>query len=179
MPRIPAPRDWGTFNVEPFDEYLSRWPKKYINVPIEVVETWIHRHWREFQAWLPLHPLEWKYEIKELTSEEVTTIGHVGDWMKTLMYWGDDLIDGATRKKTWLGRFMLENGTTPSPMIIARNAGAWLHPREHGQRMNEPLQLIEGHMRLAYLQGLIRRPQSVLQPLHRVVVATLPLPNAA
>ena len=56
---IPAPRDWGTFDVEPFDQYRVRWPKKYNNVPDVVIETWIHRHWREFQAWLPLRPLDW------------------------------------------------------------------------------------------------------------------------
>lgn len=179
MPRIPAPRNWGTFDVEPFSEYRTRWPKRYKNVPDEVVETWIYRHWREFQAWLPLRPLEWKYEFKDLTSAEVLTIGHVGDWMKTLRYWGDDLIDGSNRKKTWLGRFMIENGTTPSPLIVAENAGSWLHPREHACRMYEPLQLIEGHMRLAYLRALIQRTHSAVQPVHRVVLARLPPTSAA
>ena len=174
MPRIPAPRDWGTFSVEPFGEYRIRWPKKYNNVPDAVIESWVYRHWREFQAWLPLRPLEWKYELKGFTSEEVLNVDHVGDWMKTLAYWGDDLLDGPTRKTTWLGKFMLEHGTTPSPIIIAREAGGWRHPREHGRCMQEPLQLIEGHMRLAYLQALIRRSHSSVQPVHQVVLATLP-----
>ena len=174
MPRIPAPRNWGTFNVEPYAEYRTRWPKKYENVPDAVIETWIYRHWREFQSWLPLRPLEWSYELKEFTSEEVLNVSHVGDWMKTLAYWGNDLLDGSTRKSTWLGKFMLENGTTPSPMIIAKNAGCWHHPREHGRQMQEPLQLIEGHMRLAYLQALVRRSHPSVQTVHQVVLATLP-----
>ena len=176
MPRIPAPRNWGTFTLEPFGEYRARWPKKYNNVPDEVIETWIYRHWREFQIWLPLRPLDWNYEFKELSSEDVMNIGHVGDWMKTLRYWGDDLIDGSLRKKTWLGKFMLENGTTPSPIIVAKNAGGWIHPLEHARKMNEPLQLIEGHMRLAYLQALIGRSHSTTKSVHRVALATLPPP---
>jgi hypothetical protein len=60
-------------------------------------------------------------------------------------------------------------------MIIAQEAGGWLHPREHGRHMQEPLQLIEGHMRLAYLQSLIRRSHSSVRPVHQVVLATLPM----
>jgi hypothetical protein len=174
MSAIPAPRDWGTFIVEPFGEYRARWPKKYNDIPDAVIETWVYRHWRDFQAWHPLRPLEWRYELKEFTSEEVMEVGHVGDWMKTLTYWGDDLLDGPTRKMTWLGKFMLENGTTPSPLIIAREAAGWRHPREHGCYMQAPLQIIEGHMRLAYLRALIRRSHSSVKPVHQVVLATLP-----
>lgn len=174
MPRIPAPHDWGTFKVEPFDEYRARWPTKYADVPDAVIESWIHRHWQQFQAWLPLHPLEWKYEVVTLTSQEVLTISHVGDWMTTLEYWGNDLLDDSHRKQTWLGKFLLEHGTTPAPMILAKNAGHWNHPRESGKRMQEPLQLVEGHLRLAYLQALIRRSYPAFQAIHQVVVATLP-----
>ena len=172
--RIPAPRNWGTHKIEPFSEYLTRWPEVYSNVPNEVIESWIYRHWREFQQWLPLRPLEWTYELSEVTSEEVLNVGHVGDWMDTLDYWGNELFDRPMRRNTWLGRFMLENGTTPSPIIIARAAGRWSHPREHDHLMHEPLQLIEGHLRLAYLRALIRRSHATLQPSHRVVLTTLP-----
>lgn len=139
------------------------------------METWIYRHWRDFQWWLPLRPLEWQYELKVLSCDEIMTIAHVGDWMKTLDQWGDDLFDGGDRRGTWLGRNMLEAGTTPKPMIVALNAGAWSHPREHrAPRMREPFQLIEGHMRLAYLRGMIRRSHALLKPAHEVFVATLP-----
>jgi hypothetical protein len=173
LPSLPVPRDFGTFDGEPFAEYRARWPKEYSRVPDAVIETWIHRHWREFQMWLPLRPLEWTYELKELTSEDILRVAQLHDWMATLRAWGDDLLNGSTRRKTWLGRFMLENGTTPSPMIVAQNAGAWVHPQHHCS-MLEPLQLIEGHMRLAYLQALIRRSHPTVKPVHAVVLATLP-----
>ena len=174
LPSIPAPLNWGTVNIEPFADYRTRWPKKYSKVPIEVIETWIYRHWQDFQTWLPLSPLEWIYEHCHLTSDEVLAVGQVGDRMSTIDYWGNDLFDGPMRKATWLGRFMLEHGTTPSPMIIARGAGAYSHPQVSGCQMHEPLQLVEGHLRLAYLRALILRSHSSVQRVHKVMMATLP-----
>ncbi len=174
--RLPAPRKWGSFDVEPFSSYRQRWPSKYAAVPDTVLENWVHRHWRDFQRWLPLSPLEWQYESRMMTNEEIMSVRHVGDWLKTLDGWGDDLFEGRMRKTTWLGRYLLENGTTPAPIIVASNAGSWAHPREHGHPlMCEPYQLIEGHLRLAYLRGMIRRSHSKLRPSHEVIVATLPL----
>jgi hypothetical protein len=172
--RLPAPRKWGSFDVEPFSSYRLRWPAKYSRVPDTVVENWVHRHWRDFQRWLPLNPLDWEYEIRAMTKEEIMSIRHVGDWMSTLDGWGDDLLDGRIRKTTWLGRYLLENGTTPAPIIVATSAGSVPHPREHGHPlMSEPYQLVEGHLRLAYLRGMIRRRYGTLQSWHQVVVATI------
>jgi hypothetical protein len=174
MPHIPIPHNWGSFDLEPFDQYRARWPEKYNRIPDEVIETWIHRHWSDFQQWHSLHPLEWEYEPREFTSEEVLKVSHVGNWMETLAYWGNDLLDGPTRKSTWLGKFILEQGTTPSPMIIARGVGKWYHPREKAYLMQEPFQLIEGHMRLAYLRALILRGYSLIRPMHRIILASIP-----
>jgi hypothetical protein len=177
MSALRPPENWGTFEVEPFADYHGRWQEVFGHLPPLVVETWIYRHWREFQQWLPLRPLEWRYEVRVLSSDEVMEIDHLGDWMKMIDLWGDDLFNGMHRKNTWLGRFMLEAGTTPAPVIVALNAGAWAHPHEHlSPLMREPYQLIEGHMRLAYLRGMIRRDHFALKPVHEVFIATLP-PN--
>ena len=174
-PKLPEPKNWGDWSVEPFSEYRLRWPAQYDHIPNQVIETWIYRHWREFQAWLPLKPLEWDYHRTELENDEILLIGHVGDWGKTLEYWGNDLLDGAFRKDTWLGANMLQHGTTPVPMIIAKNASYWGHPREAGSpRMCAPFQIVEGHMRLAYLQAMIRRNHHAVKLKHEVFVATLP-----
>ena len=160
--------------MEPFSSYRLRWPSKYSRVPDTVIENWVHRHWRDFQRWLPLNPLEWQYEIRVMGNDEIMSVRHVGDWQKTLDGWGDDLFEGRMRKTTWLGRYILETGTTPAPIIVAANAGSWAHPREHGRQMCEPYQLVEGHLRLAYLRAMIRRDQRELRASHEVVVATLP-----
>jgi len=171
---LPAPINRGTSEVESFESYLLRWPNEYRHVHQAIVETWVYRHWRDFQAWLPLHPLSWHYEAASMTNEEILTISHVGDWPQTLCYWGNDLLDGTQRRKTWLGHYMLNNGTTPAPIIVAKHAGQVFHPRERGERMVEPYQIIEGHMRLAYLQAMIRRSHSTLTASHTVLVATIP-----
>ncbi len=172
--RIPEPTNWGERDVEPFETYFERWPTEYAHVPSSVVETWIYRHWRDFQCWLPLQPLDWAYELKQLSSYDILTVGHVRRWPETLKFWGDDLFEGTSRRATWLGRTMLTTGTTPAPMIVALNAGRYGHPREANVPFVEPYQLIEGHMRLAYLQGMIRHGHPQLRPHHDVVIATLP-----
>ncbi|OEZ56019.1 hypothetical protein JAB5_42960 [Janthinobacterium sp. HH103] len=170
---IPAPHRHGTFDQEPFADYMRRWPVHFAHVPEAVIETWIYRHWNDFQAWLPMEPLSWEYAVVSMSNEEILSIGHVSDWPKTLRGWGDDLFDGKHRLNTWLGRYMLASGTMPAPIIVAVNAGSHVHPREH-EKMRAPYQLIEGHLRLAYLQAMIRRKHESLQLSHTVVIATFP-----
>jgi hypothetical protein len=171
---MPAPHQHGTFRQESFSDYIRRWPPHYSHVLEAVIESWIYRHWNDFQAWLPLKPMSWEYAVTSMSNEQILRIGHIDDWPQTLEYWGDDLFDGKFRSNTWLGRYMLESGTTPTPMIVALNAGSYFHPREH-KNMCTPYQLIEGHMRLAYLKAMIRREHRNLQTTHMVVVATLPI----
>lgn len=171
-PKLPVPLNYGTFDVEPFADYMDRWPQLYASIPTAVIETWIYRHWHQFELWLSLDPLSWEYDLTTMTNDEISSISHVRDWPKVLRDWGDDLFDGRSRKSTWLGQHMLENGTTPAPIIVARDAAAWTHPRE-GVKMTCPLQLIEGHMRLAYLQAMIQRKHKSLRSSHSVIVARL------
>lgn len=170
---IPQPYRHGTIEQEAFSDYMRRWPTKFAHVPEAVIETWMYRHWNDFQEWLPLRPLCWEYAVVSMSNEEVSRISHIKNWPETLEYWGNDLFDGNSRKNTWLGRYMLDSGTTPAPIIVAVNAGSYLHPRER-EKMSMPYQLIEGHMRLAYLQAMIRRNHEELQQSHVVVIAALP-----
>jgi len=118
--------------------------------------------------------MDWNYRQGLIDNDAVMQVGHVRDWMSTLDYWGNDLIDGPSRRETWLGRYMLETGTTPTPIIVATNAGGRKHPREHDAQMVSPMQLIEGHMRLAYLRALIRHQHPNVKQHHEVIFATLP-----
>lgn len=176
MHEIPKPIGYGSFEVEPFESYRARLPVDFDRVPDPVIETWIYRHWSDFQTWLPLRPLEWQYALMPMSSAEVMRISHVDDWPDTLKYWGDDLLNGGSRMNTWLGRHMLALGTTPAPMIVAANAANYEHPRKRGFAMSEPYQIIEGHMRLAYLQALIRREHPAVKNSHDVFLVELP-PN--
>lgn len=174
---IPEVRGYGELNKESFESYYARWPAEFSSVPKCVVENWIYRHWANFQAWLPLRPLEWKYELTEYSNEQIMTIDHFGDWLDTLDYWGSELFRDKMRRDTWLAQYMLRGGTTPVPIMVAVNAGQVCHPRGcETDLMKEPYQLIEGHMRLAYLRGMIRRGYGALKPTHSVWAITIP-PN--
>ena len=130
--------NYGSTDSESFNDYYQRWPKALKNIPKQVVESWIHRHWAQFQDWIPLKPETWSYELCELTNTEVLEISHVNDWPLQLEVWGRDLFRGSHRKTTWLGKYMLEHGTTPVPIIVGKNFGEQSHPVEFGdEKMKE------------------------------------------
>lgn len=168
----PEVRNFGESGVESFDAYYARWPSALGNVPRPVVQHWIYRHWQDFKRdWLKRGLRSFEFTLVELNNSEVMTIGHVRDWMQTLDYWGDELFRDIRRRETWLGRFMLQSGTSPAPIIIAPDALGLQHPT--GAQM-KPVQLIEGHMRLAYLRAMVRHGHRSLQPMHEVWKVKLP-----
>ncbi|WP_407832171.1 hypothetical protein [Vibrio rotiferianus] len=170
---FPSVSNYDSLSPESFEDYYHRFPRELSHIPKEVVETWIYRHWDDFQGWRELQPETWHFELHEFSCEEILKIGHVGDWSKQLHHWGRELINGERRRNTWLGRYMLESGTTPTSIIVGFNFGQHVHPIEFGdQKMKLPYQLIEGHMRLAYLFGMIKEGHSNLKEEHKVWVAT-------
>lgn len=170
---IPKPIGHGSWQVEEFSAYRARLGEEFDNIPDIIIESWFHRHWNDVQDWLVLEPTKWDYCLVSMPSDEILRISHVGDWPKTLNYWGNDLLDRNSRRLTWLGDYMLRHGTTPAPIIVAVDAGSIMHPRERGRSMMEPYQLIEGHLRLAYLQAMIRRNHGSVKNSHEVCMAKL------
>jgi hypothetical protein len=112
------------------------------------------------------------FEAVSFSNDEVMAIGHFDDWFKTLDFWGDDLFKDKLRRKSWLGAYMLQHGTVPAPIIVAMNAVGIEHPR--GGLLKTPTHLIEGHMRLAYLRGMIRHNHPWLKNSHAVWLLRFP-----
>lgn len=165
---------YGDFNVEPFKEYVERWPSELASFPRDLLETWVYRHWGEFSNyWMPNGALEWNYELRTFSNEDVLRILTFEKMLETMDYWGDELFRNRQRRETWLAKFMLEHGTVPSPILVFEGGANKVHPRGlPGEKMLEPFQLIEGHMRTAYLRGMIRHSHSTLMSAHQVWVAT-------
>jgi hypothetical protein len=171
--RVPAVKGYGDLETESFDDYYDRWPTELSNFPKCVVENWVYRHWQDFKnLWLDRSIEDFVFELAEFNNAQISEVRHIGDWLETMDYWGDELFRNKLRQSTWLAKYMLANGTTPAPIIIAPNASGLEHPK--GGSMQD-LQLIEGHMRLSYLRGMIRHNHSGLKALH--VVWRLDLPN--
>ena len=172
----PPVRDYDSFEREPISEYLRRWPGELRNFPECVIENWVHRHWNDFeQFWVPLDLEAWTFSQRSLNNDEIMKLGHFDDWFETLDHWGDELFTNKIRQSTWLGRYMLTNGAIPAPLIVAVNAVGVLHPRgRKGETMKLPTHLLEGHMRLAYLRGLIRHGHPALQEKHSIWELRMP-----
>ena len=171
---IPPVEGYGDFEVEPFESYEAKWPRdEYPNIPSCLVENWVYRHWSEFSSyWLNAGVLEWNYELCSFSNEMVSEICTFPKMMKTMGFWGEELFRNRMRQETWLANFMLENGTTPAPILVLQGGEKLVHPRGRpGEKMCGPYQLIEGHMRTAYLWGMQRNSSAALKSEHQVWLA--------
>ena len=175
MNLYPPVRFWGDPERESFEAYYARWPTELRNIPELVVKDWIYRHWRDFNRyWVQLRPHTWTFNWTRFSNDEIMEIDHIGDWIQELDLEGDEYVTGAPRSQASFARYMLSNGTFPLPPIVAKNAAAIVHPRGDGQLMKAPLQLIEGHCRLACIRGMIRANHPHLAKVHDVWVVTIP-----
>lgn len=172
----PEVQRYGDMDVESFDDYYSRWPPELSSIPAPIVKDWIYRHWRCFKdRWIPLSPHAWTYELSVFTGEQILAIDHVLNWIPDLDAEGAEYVNGAPRSKGRLGQFMLANGTFPVPIIVARNAGHVVCPRSGGVNMKTPLQLIEGHARLACIRGMLHSGHPNLKTEHQVWLVSIPV----
>lgn len=170
--KVPEVKGYGDLEVEPFEEYYARWPAILSNFPTCVIQNWVHRHWQDFHdLWLDRGIEHFIFQQNVFTSPQIMQIGHVGNWLDTMDYWGDELFRNRQRQDTWLAKYMLTHGTSPAPIIVAKDTHDQEHPR--GGAMH-PLQLIEGHMRLSYLRGMIRHNHPALQGRHSVWLLNFP-----
>ena len=172
--KYPPVRKYGDIDAEEFDAYYARWPDELSAIPKLIVQDWIHRHWRDFREhWIDLAPHHWQYESRVFSNEEILLIDHIGTWIRELDAEGVEYVSGAPRGGTRMAKYMLTHGTFPVPILVAQGAGHVVHPRSAREFMKEPLQLIEGHCRLACLRGMINANYSSLATRHRVWVATI------
>jgi hypothetical protein len=72
----------------------------------------------------------------------------------------------AYSRHDWLAHYMLQEGTWNTPIILLDSTTVAAAAAAHGARLKAPFHLLEGHRRLAFLQGLIRlgkaRPEHVV-----------------
>jgi hypothetical protein len=166
---IPVVVNYDTHDKESIESYLARWPSKFANIPNNVIEQWIHRHNPQFiEEWVGLSPEKWKFELVEMSNEEIYSIQHLDGELKHWDYVGDKILFSDDRYQ-WLAIYIRENGTFPEPIICAVNAGHIHHPRgRKDEMMMEPYQLIEGHRRIGLIRAMIRKSVATLKSHHKV-----------
>lgn len=170
---VPEVSDYDSADREPIEAYLKRWPQELRNFPENVIEQWVHRHNPQFlDEWSSLNIHEWKFECREMTTEEILGIQHLDGELEHWDYVGLKLMP-TKDKYQWLSLKMEEQGTFPEPIIVAENAGAVLHPRgREGEYMKAPFQLIEGHRRLGLLRAMHAKKVPSLKARHCVWVVS-------
>lgn len=160
---------YGGHDTEPFESYLKRWPASLSNFPSAVVKDWVWRHWGDFRhLWLDRGIEELRFDLNTYDDAEILQIGQFERW--------DDLADRHLDPKDplnfSLGRYMVEHGTFPVPIIVATNSHGLIHPRGYPM---QPLHLIEGHRRLGMLRGLLKREHPTLVGSYQVWNLVLPI----
>jgi hypothetical protein len=175
MARLPQklrPKNFGDFSVEPFDVWSSRLASALpSNVPRDLLESWLYRHWEQVQGdldWLPLKKL--RFEEQELSDEDILALRYRedadGDW---LVHWGEEFLKpGTSHNRMWIGQQVMELRTYPVKPLVLDPTGVTM---SYKFVPGAPLYLIEGHMRTAFVRALARA--GMARPPHVVWVARL------
>ncbi|ROV57931.1 hypothetical protein EGH82_20770 [Vibrio ponticus] len=152
---VPIVRHITDFKLETFKSYYARWPKTLRNIPKNVVEQWIYRHNDTFlEMWAQMKPEKWSFRRKSFSTEQCRTITHIPKEMEHYEYVGERYIK-QVHERDFVANYMLEKGSFPQPIIIARGASSLIHPKgaEYNDHMTDN-QLIEGHRRIGLLRAM-------------------------
>ncbi|MBE7449200.1 MAG: hypothetical protein HS111_09970 [Kofleriaceae bacterium] len=153
----PALRHLAPRYSESFKPWWERVGSRLANVPPDVAEQWIHRHWGHSSfEWLPIMDMAF--------TRETWLLARVLDVRAGDRAYPRPDHRGAVPLElhdNWLGRRVRADGTWPTPIIVLDNA-AEHYPMLHA------VQLLEGHTRLGYLRTLAAA--ATAQPHHDVWV---------
>ncbi|HIF5855129.1 TPA: hypothetical protein ACX3E9_004510 [Vibrio parahaemolyticus] len=171
---IPKRNDPSDFKWEEFEDYYARFPKELAHIPEDVVKNWMWYHNEQVVEYSKLYDFEkWTFELKDFENDNIMQIKHFDYDLKLLDGKSLEFLKGLLNEHD-TAKFMFDSGTSPCPMIVAKNAGKHIHhQREEGNLMLEPYQLIEGNRRLAYLRAMIGKSFPKLQKSHKVWVVTI------
>jgi hypothetical protein len=148
---------------EPFETWWSRVRDQLANVPANVAEHWVHRHFTGSPyTFLPLEQLRFARQQWTLDQLAAVTFGSCWSWNP------NDLARLDRERTTPLAAMMIDAGTWPEPIIILDNPERLAE--EMGPRMGR-WHLIEGHKRLTYLRCLAATGGA--NALHDVWIATV------
>lgn len=163
----------------PFKQWWARVQPSFPDVPENVAEQWLHRHWGH-------SPYQWlcsknyRFTLRDWDSGSLAKIR--SGWCN----WDNDdcvehgkyLINVTLEKfDIWLGKYMLKHGEYPEPIIVLDNTDNHLESEGHvpyHRNIPKGLVLVEGHVRFnisLYLSQTKRfKPRCKLWLMERVQV---------
>lgn len=171
---IPKRNDPSDSELELFEDYYARFPRELGNVPKEVVQTWMWYHNEQVIEFVEVYDFQkWVFTLEEFNNSDIMKIQHFDYDLRLLDGKGEEFIKGEMKGYD-TADYMLANGTSPCPIIIAKNAGAHIHHQgPEGDKMLEPYHLIEGNRRLAYLRAMITSAYAKLKNSHHIWVVDI------
>jgi hypothetical protein len=150
--------------------YITRMQKSCLpNWPDEPLKEWLHRHGGhdlETYSSLDFGRFRFTKETWKLADIPGREAFREEDFCDTFQ---NVEVRAAENLHDWLAHFMLAQGTWNTPIIILDNWAAQKFP--DGEELRAPYQLLEGHRRLSFLQGLKRLNKALAQ--HSVWVVRL------
>lgn len=145
--------DPGGGVATPFPEWWARVSASFANVPEEVAEQWLHRHWRHSPfSWLA--SADYKFHKELWPSSDLSKIRYrINDFdgsSELPMHFGKQLMEVHERfDGLWLVEHMLSTGEFPVPPILLDNRDGHLidHQYKKDDYFAKTYLLIEGHRR--------------------------------
>ena len=159
---------------EPADAYAARMQAGILgHWPTEVLIEWFHRHAGNLEPYAPLRFERMRFRRETWPNERVP--GREAFLDPTFCDNFSDTLNRAQNRDDWLAVYMATHGTWNTPIVL-------LESKERisiGEDLltREPLHLLEGHRRLAFLEALRERGRAASE--HVVWIANLePLSSA-
>lgn len=153
------PRNWGSFDIEPFDCWARRNHEALLHIHPEICEQWLYRHWLQSpMCFIELDNLHWQM-VEWEPAYFLTAVG---------TYWGADDFEPEFDFNT----FHQQGGKSRHRTAVALDSGAWDYApivlateqgfiSTQGNYVNRPFLLVEGHQRRRYLNALASRGKAL------------------
>lgn len=161
-------RDENGWVVEPANEYAKRMRATLLpHWPAELLIEWLHRHNTDADRYVSLGFENLRFHLETWEVEKLP--GREAFFDPTFFDNFTDVERRSQNPQDWLARYMMQNGTWPTPIVMLQNSAAPIS-LACGERLKRPYHLLEGHRRMSFLGGL--RDAGKAKRSHSVWIAT-------
>ncbi|MCP3777050.1 hypothetical protein J2W97_001230 [Paenibacillus jamilae] len=159
----PGSHSYDSFGerAESLESYIKKVSDLGLNIPTDVIEQWIYRHYEYIDArYISLGIEKMKFEREIWDSNKVYSKINTFEFDK-LGGMGHNVYE----EENWLISFMLKNRTWPKPIIVLENNTfpSW----------GTPYHLLEGHQRLDFFREIYQEERDTLKDQHEIWVVKL------
>ncbi|WP_218353350.1 hypothetical protein [Alteromonas lipotrueiana] len=135
------------------EQFIQRVNSVLPNFPDEVISQWVFRHNADFiKKFTHLNIEDWTFNLTEMSTEEIEKIELFKVTKARCLEAGKNILTNPDAKESFLGKYMLEFGTFPSPIVVFKDF--YDQNDFTGESFLLPLHLAEGHRRWSFLMTM-------------------------